>query len=90
MCLQPLHGVTFGLFWVAARDRWCAIAAQRAPTAAQGLFSAAALGIGSLIGMNVAGALLERGGGRLLYTVAGACAALGTSCAVAYAARQRT
>lgn len=87
LCLQPLHGVTFGLFWVSgvmiARDR-----SAETPTAAQGLFSAA-IGIGSLLGMNVAGQLLERGGGRLLYSAAAGCAALGALCAWAYAARQR-
>ncbi|HXU69121.1 MAG TPA: MFS transporter [Polyangia bacterium] len=87
LCLQPLHGVTFGLFWVSgvtlARDR-----NTETPTAAQGLFSAA-IGIGSLGGMNVAGLLLERGGGRLLYSAAAVCAALGALCAWAYAHRQR-
>ena len=39
--------------------------------------------------MNVAGQLLERGGGRLLYSAAAGCAALGALCAWAYAARQR-
>jgi len=85
LCLQPLHGVTFGLFWVAGvtlvRDR-----GHAAPTAAQGLFSAA-VGTGSLVGMNLAGGLLERGGGRVLYTFAGGCAALATVGAWLYVAR---
>jgi len=87
LCLQPLHGVTFGLFWVAGvtlvRDR-----GHAAPTAAQGLFSAA-VGSGSLLGMNVAERLLERGGGRVLYTFAAACAALATVGAWLYVARSR-
>ena len=87
LLLQPLHGVTFGLFWVAGvtltRDR-----AGAAPTAAQGLF-AAALGVGSLVGMNVAGRLLEVGGGRLLYGAAAAAAAAATACAVLYGRRSR-
>jgi PPP family 3-phenylpropionic acid transporter len=87
LCLQPLHGVTFGLFWVASvtlvRDRGLG-----APTAAQGLF-AAALGLGSLVGMNLTGALLDAGGGRLVYQSA-ACAALAaTICAAWYARRMR-
>ena len=61
LCLQPLHGITFGLFWVSGvtvmRDR-----GHAAPTAAQGLF-AAAYGAGSLVGMNATGQLLELGGG---------------------------
>ncbi|MGZ3406186.1 MAG: MFS transporter [Polyangia bacterium] len=88
LCLQPLHGITFGLFWVSGvtlvRDR-----GHAAPTAAQGLFSAA-VGTGSLVGMNLAGLLLERGGGRLLYTVAGACAAAATVGAVVYERRNRS
>ncbi|HWE26819.1 MAG TPA: MFS transporter [Polyangia bacterium] len=88
LCLQPLHGITFGLFWVTgvtlARDR-----GHAAPTAAQGLFSAA-IGCGSLVGMNLAGRLLELGGGQLLYGVAGACAALATLGGWLYVARSRT
>src|SRR4029079_16655415 len=87
LCLQPLHGITFGLFWVSgvpvARDRGAG-----APTAAQGLFSAA-VGVGSLGGMNLAGTLFERGGGTLLYTASGGCAAAGRLCAIVYARRQR-
>ncbi len=85
LCLQPLHGVTFGLFWVAGvtvvRDR-----GQAAPTAAQGLF-AAAVGTGSVVGMILAGRLLELGGGRLLYGAAAGCAALATVGAWRYVAR---
>lgn len=87
LCLQPLHGVTFGMFWVAGvtlvRDRGAA-----APTAAQGLF-AAALGVGSLVGMNLAGWLLEAGGAALLYGSAGGAAAAATACAVIYGRRSR-
>lgn len=88
LCLQPLHGITFGLFWVSGvtvmRDR-----GHAAPTAAQGLFSAA-YGAGSLVGMNLAGGLLERGGGSLLYTFAGACAALAAVGAWLYVTRTRS
>ncbi|HEX4458885.1 MAG TPA: MFS transporter [Polyangia bacterium] len=87
LCLQPLHGVTFGLFWVAAvtlvRERGVA-----APTAAQGLL-AAALGLGALFGMHVTGALLDAGGGRLLYRCAAAAALAATSFAAWYARRTR-
>lgn len=87
LALQPLHGITFGLFWVSAvtlvRDR-----GRAAPTAAQGLF-AAAVGTGSVIGMNVAGRLLELGGGRTLYGAAAACAAAGALFAAGYARRTR-
>lgn len=85
LALQPLHGVTFGLFWVAAvtlvRAR-----GHAAPTAAQGLF-AAALGTGSVIGMNLAGRLLELGGGRLLYGAAACVAAAAALAAIIYIRR---
>ncbi|HEX8953379.1 MAG TPA: MFS transporter [Polyangia bacterium] len=88
LCLQPLHGITFGLFWVSGvtvmRDR-----GHAAPTAAQGLFSAA-YGAGSLLGMSCAGRLLELGGGRLLYSFAGGCAALATVAAWAFVTRTRS
>ena len=88
LCLQPLHGITFGLFWVSGvtvmRDR-----GHAAPTAAQGLFSAA-YGAGSLVGMNLAGRLLELGGGQLLYTFAGGSAALATVAAWLYVRRTRS
>jgi PPP family 3-phenylpropionic acid transporter len=88
LCLQPLHGVTFGLFWVAGvtlvRDRGLG-----APTAAQGLF-ATALGTGSLIGMSLTGRLLEAGGGRLLYGAAALTAAAATLAAAVHAARDKT
>jgi MFS transporter, PPP family, 3-phenylpropionic acid transporter len=87
LLLQPLHGITFGMFWVAGvllvRDR-----GHAAPTAAQGLF-AAALGVGSLVGMNVAGRLLEAGGGPLVYGAAAGAAAAATACAVIYGRRSR-
>jgi PPP family 3-phenylpropionic acid transporter len=87
LALQPLHGITFGLFWCAGvvlvRERGHGV-----PTAAQGMFTAA-LGVGSLVGMNVAGRLLEAGGGRLLYGCASATAALATVAAVLYGRRSR-
>jgi hypothetical protein len=60
--------------------------APAAPTAAQGLFSAA-VGLGSLVGMNVTGRLLEAGGGQLLYAAAGGCAAIGALASWIYAKR---
>jgi PPP family 3-phenylpropionic acid transporter len=85
LLLQPLHGITFGLFWVAAitivRDR-----GRAAPTTAQGLLSAV-MGIGGLVGMNVSGRLLDNGGGRLLYGAAGAAALAGFVLAAAFSRR---
>jgi PPP family 3-phenylpropionic acid transporter len=85
LALQPLHGITFGLFWVAAisivRDR-----GRATPTTAQGVLSAA-MGIGSLVGMNLAGRLLEAGGGRLLYGMAGVAALAGAVLGLLFARR---
>jgi PPP family 3-phenylpropionic acid transporter len=69
LALQPLHGVTFSLYYVAGvtivRDR----SGAAVPTAAQGLF-AAAVGMGSVVGMSFAGALFQQGGGVRLYETA--------------------
>jgi PPP family 3-phenylpropionic acid transporter len=85
LMLQPLHGITFGLFWLAAvtiaRDR-----GRAAPTTAQGLLSAA-MGIGGLVGMNLSGRLIEAGGGRLLFATAGGAALVGCSLAIAFSRR---
>ncbi len=85
LCLQPLHGITFGLFWVAGVTL-ARVRGHAAPTAAQGLF-AAAVGTGSLVGMSATGRLLEVGGGALLYAVAAACAAVGAAASWIYARR---
>jgi PPP family 3-phenylpropionic acid transporter len=87
LLLQPLHGITFGLTYVAAvhlvRAR-----GHAAPTAAQGLYATAMM-IGSFIGMMTAGALLDRIGGAGLFTVAAGLAGIATALAGAYARAQR-
>ena len=85
LALQPLHGVTFGLFWVSAVTL-VRRHGHGAPTAAQGLF-AAALGTGSVVGMNLAGRLLEQGGGRMLYGSAACVAAAAAVAATIHAWR---
>jgi PPP family 3-phenylpropionic acid transporter len=83
LLLQPLHGITFGWFYVAGvtlmRDR----GGSDAPTAAQGLF-AGAFSLGSIPGIAMAGRLLESGGGQRLYSIAAVVAALGAACAMAF------
>jgi hypothetical protein len=83
LLLQPLHGITFGLTYVAAvhviRHRGVG-----SPTAAQGLYAMAMMS-GSLVGMAATGALLDHYGGTGLYLVASGVALLGTGCALAYA-----
>jgi PPP family 3-phenylpropionic acid transporter len=70
---QPLHGITFGLTFVAAATLARAEAPAQAPAASQGLFTAVAAA-GSLIGMTGGGQLLELSGGRATFLAALACA----------------
>ncbi len=84
LALQPLHGVTFGLTYVAA-VHLAQARGPTAPTAAQGLYATAMMA-GSLVGMSVAGALLGRWGGQAMFDVAGGVALLATGCALAYGA----
>jgi PPP family 3-phenylpropionic acid transporter len=88
LCLQPLHAITFGMFYTAGvtlmRDR----GGSDAPASAQGLY-ASALGLGSMIGMWATGRLLEAGGGQLLYRCAAVSAALGFVAAVGFVRQQR-
>jgi MFS transporter, PPP family, 3-phenylpropionic acid transporter len=83
LLLQPLHGITYGLYWASSVN----VAAERgspsAPTAAQGLFFAAA-SLGAVLGMAVSGPILEAYGGRVLFSLASASSALGCATAVAY------
>lgn len=84
LALQPLHGVTFGLFHAACvslmRERGGAVT----PTAAQGLYLTVAAA-GSGLGMAAAGRLFERFGGAGLYTVAAVVAVAGLLFAIWFA-----
>ena len=88
LLLQPLHGITFGLFYVAGvviiRER----APRAAATAAQGLFSAA-YALGGVIGMPVSGQIFMRAGAPALYATAAGIAALAFGSAVTFARTTR-
>lgn len=75
LALQPLHALSFALFWVTSLEH----VKRRAPgeilATAQGLFNAA-LGAGAVIGMFVWGALFEAYGGGLTFACAAGVAAL--------------
>jgi PPP family 3-phenylpropionic acid transporter len=83
LALQPLHGITFGLWFVCAvhiaRER-----GRSVPTAAQGLLAGAS-SLGSTLGMVYAGQLLAAGGGGLLYAVAALSAGAGAIAASGFA-----
>ena len=85
----PLHAFTFGLYWVSATTLMREYAGPRAAAAGQGLLGAATA-VGSFVGLSSAGALLEQGGGALLYTVAAVSAAMATVAALAHAAARRS
>jgi PPP family 3-phenylpropionic acid transporter len=71
LALQPLHAVSFGLWWVAS----LAYVKERAPAhalaTAQGLFSAA-VAAGSVAGMLVWGTVYRRVGGTVVFGAAAA------------------
>ena len=85
--MQLLHGVTFPLYWVPAVLLVRALAPRELATAAQGLLGAAS-GLGSVVGMSLAGRVLETRGGALLYTYAAAIA-LGAALGAALLPRVR-
>jgi predicted MFS family arabinose efflux permease len=86
LALQPLHGVTFGLYQSAAVLLVREQGGADAPTAAQGLFAAVS-SLGSLIGVALSGPILERAGSSVFVVGAGA-AALATACGVLFAQRR--
>ncbi|MDB5364063.1 MAG: putative 3-phenylpropionic acid transporter, partial [Rhodospirillales bacterium] len=85
LALQPLHALSFALWWIAS----LAYTRQRAPAhalaTAQGLFSAA-LASGSVVGMLAWGAIYRRAGGGAAYASA-AVIALGAGLLAAFWAR---
>ncbi|HJZ84207.1 MAG TPA: MFS transporter [Polyangia bacterium] len=82
LLLQPLHGVTFGLFYVSGVTIMRGRASAEAATAAQGLF-AAAFALGGVIGYPIAGRLFERDP-AFMFRVAACVAAVALACALTY------
>jgi PPP family 3-phenylpropionic acid transporter len=83
LALAPLHGVTFGLLWVAGVATAHQLGSPHAPTASQGIFVAAS-SLGSAIGMSLAGRVLAAWGGRGLFLGASVVSALALACAVGF------
>ena len=78
LAFQPLHAVTFALFWVTSIDQVKARAPKEVLATAQGVFNAA-VGGGAVVGMFVWGGMFEAYGGRTTFLCAAgvaACAAL--------------
>jgi PPP family 3-phenylpropionic acid transporter len=82
LLLQPLHALSFGLYWLAA----VGYASRRFPShslgTAQGLF-ATAVGAGSAVGMITWGSVYQHAGGPAVF--AGAACFSGCACAFAVA-----
>jgi PPP family 3-phenylpropionic acid transporter len=74
--LQPLHALSFALWWVASLEYIRRRAPAGALATAQGLFSAATA-LGSVVGMLAWGALYRRAGGAAVFGAAAAVALLG-------------
>jgi PPP family 3-phenylpropionic acid transporter len=83
LLLQPLHAVSFGLWWVASLRHVKDRAPPRALAAAQGLFMAAT-GAGAVLGMLAWGGLYRRSGGALTFGAAAIVAGVGWGLAVVH------
>ncbi|MBI5480597.1 MAG: MFS transporter [Deltaproteobacteria bacterium] len=88
LALQPLHAVSFALYYVAGVTLTREQASEETQTAAQGLFSAA-FALGGVVGMPLAGRLFERLGSRAMFGTAAAVAGMACACALLWAARRR-
>ena len=75
LALEPLHGVTFSLAWVAAVDKVNAEFPDRWKTTGQLLLATCMWYIGRLLGALTGGAIFSAYGGRALYRFAAAAAA---------------
>jgi MFS transporter, PPP family, 3-phenylpropionic acid transporter len=88
LALQPLHAVTFAVYYVAGVTLAREQASAETQTAAQGLF-AAAVALGGVLGMPLAGRLFERLGARAMFATAAVAAGMACACAVVWARRRR-
>lgn len=69
LALQPLHAISFALFWVSAISTLQRETGTHGMATAQGIFSSAtALGVS--LGMSIWGVLYESSGGTLLFQIA--------------------
>jgi MFS transporter, PPP family, 3-phenylpropionic acid transporter len=86
--LQPLHALSFALYYVAGVTLTREQASAETQTAAQGLF-AAAFALGGVLGMPLAGRLFERFGARAMFWTAAGAAGMACACALVWARRRR-
>jgi len=68
--LQGMHGITFGVFWIAAVELLRCRAPSQVVTSAQGLLSAAVGGVGSAMGMAGSSLIIDVGTTTDIYVAA--------------------
>lgn len=81
---QVLHGMTFGLFYIAAFDYMTRIIPEILQSTGHLLFYAVMFGVSGIIGSLVGGALIDHFHGSVLYTAMGCSALIGTICLLLY------
>ena len=88
LALQPLHGLSFGLMWVASLAYTKGRASPHILATAQGLFTASTAA-GSVAGMLTWGVLYRRAGGAATFGTAAAMSACAATCAAFFARTAR-
>ena len=79
---QALHGVTFGVFWIAGVHLMSERAPRMVAASAQSLFSAASYGVGALLGAVVAGEVRARWGAPAIFDAMAGMACVSTASAL--------
>ena len=72
-CIQPLHGLTFALFHLAAIQLIVAVAPVRLAATAQAIYATLCVGLAIALLTFVSGLLYARGGGEAFLLMAGLC-----------------
>ncbi len=89
VAVQALHGVSFGVFWIAGVQLMAERAPAQVAASAQSLFSAASYGVGALVGALVAGEVRAAWGTGAVFVAMSAAACGATAFAAWLAWRER-
>ncbi|MFC4559437.1 MFS transporter [Virgibacillus kekensis] len=84
VALQVLHGLTFGVFYLAAFEYVTRLIPEILQSTGHLVFFAVFFGISGIIGSLGGGALIDSYGGGTLYFLMGCCALIGTLALIAY------
>ena len=85
--VQALHGISFGVFWIAGVELMRAQAPRNLLSSAQALLVTATYGMGSLLSSALAGALLDRAGTTGVFAASAGASVLATGLALVAARR---